>query len=65
MTVTEDSPIEDKAQRIIKLGSELRLYGKVIGVCLKHIDEYTFRVSLGNAGVNWVDDRQIDKLEVI
>ena len=57
--------LEEKAKQITKLGSELRLYGKAMGVCLRRIDKYTFRISLGNAGVNWVDDIHIDKIEVV
>jgi len=64
MTKLEDSPIERKARQIIKLGAELKIYNKVMGVCLKRIDSVTFRISLGNAGVNWVEDINIDKIEV-
>lgn len=53
-----------KASKITKLGTPLLLYGRTTGVCLKQIDEVTFRISLGDAGVNWTDDIHIDKIEI-
>jgi len=54
-----------KVQSIKKLGQVVTAYGRVIGVCLKQIDDETFRLSLSDGhGCNWVDDVPIKDIEV-
>lgn len=53
-----------KAQQITKLGTPLTVYNKIVGVCLKQIDDSNFMVSLSNAGVNWKTEVHIDDISV-
>ena len=60
--VTEDLRL--KITRITKLGTPVRVHNKLKGVVLARVDDYNFRVSCGNSGVNWVDTLHIDEIEL-
>ena len=57
--------LQIKAQSISKLGQAVTAYGTYIGVCLRQLNEETFRLSLSDgAGCNWVAEVPIAEIEV-
>ena len=57
--------LKTKAQSINKLGQPITAYVYLVGVCLKQIDDETFRLSLSDGeGRNWVDDVLIGDIEL-
>ena len=56
--------LEKKKILITKFGQPVKIYGKLKGVVIKELPDYHFKVSMGNAGVNWVDTLHINEIEI-
>lgn len=60
----ENQDLQAKRQQIIRFGQPVKIYGKLKGVVIKELPDYHFKVSMGNAGVNWVDTLHINEIEI-
>lgn len=56
--------MDDKKERIMKLGTPLLVWGKIRGALLGENIDGTFRVSVHDSGHNWVDSVSLDQIEV-
>ena len=56
--------LSEKSQAITKLGTTITCWGRTKGVALKALPNDYFRVSMGDAGVNWLDDVHIDNIDI-
>lgn len=60
----EKMGLQQKKQLITKLGQAVKIHKKLQGVIIKELPDNYFKVSTGNAGVNWVDTLHIDEIDI-